>query len=422
MQFFKQVSAIILGVLFVSFFGGRSISAQPNPIDSQWQEDLSTFAEQLQARHINLFHSISSEKFHSHVERLREMEHDLSPSEQRVALMRLARKIGDGHTAVPLWSDSVRRFPFEVSLIDHSVIVTGTTEAHIGFLGAELLSVNQVPVRDIQSELEQIVPFVENAYSLRVRTGLYFLVEDLLAGIGLATPGEPVELLFSQGKTEQSVEVTSIDQVAFEKGITRRISTENPEAYFQRNSHGTETLWFGDRDDGKTIYIQFERYPSAERMQEFSEILLTHVRERGSENVIIDLRNNFGGDFFTGLLLASYLNLADSIDWDDGAYVLIGNRTFSAAMSNAAQFKQILNAKLVGAPTGARPCGYQDIGQFELPNSALVVTHSKRRFCFIDTSEDSIFPDHLIVPLTDDYLNSTDRVLEWVVQDIAKRR
>lgn len=419
MQSFKRASARILSVLMFSVCGA-GVSAQPGSTSSQWQQDLNTFSQELQARHINVFHSITAEAFHAHIEKLRILEHDLSPSERRVALMRLARKIGDGHTAVPLWSDSIRRFPFEVSLIDQAVVVTGTAEDYVELLGAELVSVNQVPVRDIQSELAQIVPFVENEYSLRVRTGLYFLVEDLLAGIGVTTPGEPVELLFSQGQTVRSVEVTSIDQVAFENGITRRISTQDPEAYFVRNPDGSDTLWFGDRDDGKTIYIRFDRYPSAEQMQKFGEALLTHIRRHGSDSVIIDLRNNFGGDFFTGLLLASYLNLADSIDWDNGTYVLIGNRTFSAAMSNAAQFRQILNAKLVGAPTGARPCGYQDMGQFELPHSALVVTHSKRRFCFIDTVEDSIFPDILIVPNLEDYLASNDRVLEWVVKDIAK--
>lgn len=421
MKSFKRISTRILGILFVSL-SGSSISAQTSPTVSQWQYDLSTFTEELQARHIDLFHSISSEEFHSQIEELRELKHELSPSEQRVALMRLTRKIGDGHTAVPLWSDTIRRFPFEVSLIDQSVIVTGTTEVHIELLGAELVSVNQVPVADIKSELEQIVPFVENAHSLRVRTGLYFLVEDLLAGIGLTVPGEPVELAFSKDQIVRSIETTSIDQITFERGIAHRISTRNPEAHFLRNSDGTDTLWFGDRDDGKTIYIQFDRYPSAEQMQKFSSTLLAHIRQHGSDSVIIDLRRNFGGDFFTGLLLASYLNLADSIDWEDGAYVLIGNRTFSAAMSNAAQFRQILNAKLVGAPTGGRPCGYQDMGQFELPNSALVVTHSKRRFCFIDTADDSILPDHLIVLKTEDYLASTDRVLEWVLQDIENRR
>jgi len=418
---FGRVKASVLGFLLVSMCS-VSISAEPISTDSPWQSYLSFFAEELEARHIDLFHSISPEEFHLEIERLKELENALTPSEQRVALMRLARRIGDGHTAIPLWSDAIRRYPFEVSLIDQSVIVTGTTESHSELLGAELVRVNQVPVSVIKSKLEQIVPFVENAHSLRVRTGLYFLVEDLLSGIGVTASGAPVKLVFRQDRAEVSIETSSIDQVAFETTITHRIVARNPKAYFLRNANGTDTLWFGDRDDGKTIYIQFDRYPSAEQMQDFSSSLLSHIREHGSNSVIIDLRKNFGGDFFTGLLLASYLNLADTIDWEDGTYVLIGNRTFSAAMSNAAQFRQILNAKLVGAPTGARPCGYQDMGQFELPNSGMIVTHSKRRFCFIDTAADSILPDQLIEPKLEDYLDSTDRALDWVIQDIAQRR
>lgn len=86
--------------------------------------------------------------------------------------------------------------------------------------------------------------------------------------------------------------------------------------------------------------------------------------------MVIDFRGNGGGDFFVGLTLAYYLNLADSIDWRSGVYVLTDKYTFSAGVSNAAQYRQILNARIVGEPTGGNPVGYQDMGSFILPNSS----------------------------------------------------
>lgn len=409
----------MLAILLALHFEVKSVAEEASGT-SEWQEDLSYLIEALEARHIDLYHTISAQDFEAEMERLRDVGEALSPQQRRVALMHLLRRVGDGHTGAPLWSDSIHRFPFEVSLIDGAAIVTGTTDSYRDLLGAELVRLNQFSVAEIKSKLEQIVPFVENQHSLRVRTGLYFLVEDLLVGLGYVQADAPIELTFRQGQDLLMVEASAIDQVTYEKEVVHRLLPRKPELYFERHPSVASSLWFGEREDGKTIYIQFDRYPSFEDMQRFGEALLTHMRHRGSEHVIIDLRRNFGGDFFVGLTLASYLNLADSVDWEDGVYVLIGNRTFSAAMSNAAQFRQILNARLVGAPTGARPCGFQDMGQFELPNSSLIVTYSKRRFCFVDTAHDSVLPDHSIELEESDYLGSSDRVLDWVLEDISR--
>lgn len=102
-------------------------------------------------------------------------------------------------------------------------------------------------------------------------------------------------------------------------------------------------------------------------------------------------------------------------------YTLIDNVTFSAAMSNAAQFSQILNSKLVGSPTGARPEGYQDMGQFTLPNSGLEVTFSKRLYSFKDGQRDALYPDVNVEISIEDYRNAYDRQLRWVLSDIAHR-
>jgi hypothetical protein len=98
--------------------------------------------------------------------------------------------------------------------------------------------------------------------------------------------------------------------------------------------------------------------PHQGAMIEFADKVYTALETTEARNIVIDFRENFGGNFFIGLLLAANLVALDTIDWKEGVYVLISGKTFSAAMSNAAQFVSILNARLVGEPTGANPCGY----------------------------------------------------------------
>ena len=151
-------------------------------------------------------------------------------------------------------------------------------------------------------------------------------------------------------------------------------------------------------------------------MQVFGEQLVTNIQENQIEQVIIDMRENGGGDLYVGTVLAYALNLADSIDWKNGVFVLTSHKTFSAATSNAALFKQLLNAKIVGQPTGSNPNGYQDMDSFTLPHSNLVITYSKRLFRLSNRENSALQPDLMINQTRDDLYKNVDSVLKELLQ------
>ncbi len=113
--------------------------------------------------------------------------------------------------------------------------------------------------------------------------------------------------------------------------------------------------------------------------------------------------------------------MADGIDWKSGVYVLTDKVTFSAATSNASQFRQMLNAKIVGEPTGSNPTGYQDMGEFTLPNSGMIVTYSKRLFKFQDKSTQGVQPDIHIKYDWKSYSNGIDNMMQWVINEIKEK-
>ena len=130
------------------------------------------------------------------------------------------------------------------------------------------------------------------------------------------------------------------------------------------------------------------------------------------------MRENGGGDLYVGVVLAYALNLADSIDWKNGVYVLTSPKTFSAATSNTALYKQLLNATVVGEPTGSNPTGYQDMDQFQLPNSKLIITYSKRKFVLSPTVTQGIQPDELLHYNWNDYKSGKDNITQWVIKNL----
>ena len=290
----RKISAVLLILLLSACGYGQDNLAR-------WEQDLEFYSQQLIKNHIALFHTLRKDEFRIEIARIKTDIRHKNEDEILVDLMRLTRKINDGHTSFPLWGREFATFPVGLKLVGGELRVVSTSAQYKSVLGAKLISV----------------------------------LSD---------------------------------------------------------------------------------------MEKFAKDLLHFIDDNKSENLVIDLRDNYGGDFFVGLKLAQFLVLADTINWRSGVYTLIDNVTFSAAMSNAAQFSQLLNSRLVGSPTGARPSGYQDMGQFTLPNSKLTVTYSKRLYHFKEDKRDALYPDVHVEPSIDDYVNGYDRALRWIMDDINENK
>ena len=132
--------------------------------------------------------------------------------------------------------------------------------------------------------------------------------------------------------------------------------------------------------------------------------------------LIIDMRDNGGGDNSVGYAeILKPIEARPDLNARGHLFVLIGPLTFSAAMNNAAQFQSETNAILVGQTIGERPNSYQELRQFRLPNSHLVVRASTLWYAFRKTGPNVIAPDKEIIPTWDDLKNGRDPALDWVL-------
>lgn len=97
--------------------------------------------------------------------------------------------------------------------------------------------------------------------------------------------------------------------------------------------------------------------------------------------------------------------------------MIIGRQTYSAAMSNATDFRKETHAILVGEPTGARPNGFQESYRFVLPHSQLSISCSTRFYQFQAEDTPAVVPDKLIEPSWDAYQAGRDPVMEWILKE-----
>lgn len=413
----KKYSILIICLLLFCKTFSQSIGIE------NWSKDIDFYKTNLEQKHINLYHKISKTEFEEELKQIKSTLHEKSDLNIIIDLMRLTQKIGDGHTAFSLRGTATHLFPIEIYKVQEQWRVIKTTKKHKHLLGKILTNIDGKSINKITGEVSKIAQYIENKQSEIIRTGKYTMISELLFGLKLTKSEFKADFTFvDDDMKETSLSLTAIDSKDYySKTDFESFQIIIPEIQKPISSK-YDYLWFSPIKNTKGIYIKFESYPSFDEMEKFGKSVLNYINKNKVKQVVIDLRNNGGGDFFVGTFLVYYLNLADSIDWKSGVYVLTDKVTFSAGTSNASQFRQILNAKIVGEPTGSNPTGYQDMGQFTLPNSGMIVTYSKRLFRFQEKITKGVQPDVLIEYNWKSYSKGIDNIMEWVINDIQGKK
>lgn len=387
---------------------------------ANWTSDINFFQTQLERNHINLYHSVSKKDFESELSGLKRSLPNYNKYQVMVEMMRITRLIGDGHTLYGYWAMGYPRFPVYLRLFGNELRVIKTTVEYRYLLGKKLNAIDGTEINELINLISPVVQGVDNQHSLEHFLPNTVNVAEVLFGLKITKELNIANFEFTDDNgINQSVILNSIPHEKLQSELTEVLneSTVN----LAKPLKSTNGIWLSADVQKNTGYIRFDSYPGYLKMLLFAKGVEKQLIEHQIKYLIIDFRGNGGGNFFEGLVLAQMLVTIDSLDWEHGIYVLIGKETFSADVSNAAQFKQILNAKLVGETTGGNPYGYQDADSFLLPNSTWTVQYSKRLFRMQDYQTYGLVPDIKIESDWSDYKQNRDIQLEWILNDISSK-
>lgn len=395
--------------------------AQESRIE-QWKSDLKTYQTELEQHHIDLYNQISQADFEHELHAIEASVETKTDLDLILDLMRLTQRIGDGHTAVSLRNQPTHYFPFGLRYISNGWRIVKAGKVHENLLGKTLVAIDGHPVQEVAEQLKPLVQYVENPNSVLFRIGDYMSVSEYLYGLHLIKDPTKITITVSDDDSvTHDFTLDAIDRNSFLNGMQFSVLSAGIPQITKPEDPFKDFLWYTSVKGTQALYICFQSFPAFEEMEEFGTELYQYILENKIKQVIVDLRGNSGGDLYVGLFFAYALNLADPLDWKNGIYLMTDQYTYSAATSDAALFRQLLNAKVVGMPTGSNPAGYQDLGEFTLPNSNLVITYSKRHFRLQREENTALQPDEMIPHDWAAYKNGRDVMLEWIVNDISSK-
>lgn len=400
--------------------------AGPEPIPGQqarataWRTDLEVLGTQLEARHPDLYHSISREAFRAGLAEIRDRVTSLSDDGIALALARLLARVEDGHTLVPLrWDESLayRRLPLEFIRTREGLFVLGADSSLTNVAGSRVVRIGSLPVEQALDSLTTLISF-DNAWTARSDVAGYAAVPEILHGLGITSSREQTRLVVERRDgTRREIVVDAVDRDAAVR--------------WDYGAYGASAPWLARRDDpywltvlpdDSVAYVQFnraDRDKEEESVAEFGRRVWRLVKEGAVRRIVLDLRWNHGGSrwrarHLLGALVAAEHELGASRSArarSPGGHLvtLIGPGTFSAANMFALDLELHTNTALVGLPTGGKPNHFGEVGRFRLPESGMEIRHSVyyRQATHPRDTRPAIFPD---------------RRVEWTARDVFAGR
>ena len=388
-------------------------NGQLTPPTLKWHEDLMFLAKQLVKRHANAFHFISPETFQAEIDRLDAQLPTMNSDQIFVGMDQIANSIGDGHTYIRI-PDDAPAFPVEFERFgdDYRLTEAAPAASMSDVIGHKLIAVDGVPIDRVRTLLLTLTPADETQALRDLRACLLLNNGLVLYGLGITSNRDHVSYTFETKAGQLTLNLPASSPMP--RSAWLRAATTVP-LYRQ---HPGEPLWCLPFEKERAVYCSFQSYKN---LRESSKAMLDLLHEKQPQYLILDLRLNKGGDFGLGLkYLIKPIRKMRGINRSDHLSVLIGPRTFSAAMSNAAQFHDRTKALLVGQPIGEKPNSYQEAREMVLPNSHWTVRCSIKFYKFTKSSENLIRPDKEIPETWDDYNSGRDPVLDWVLQQSAR--
>lgn len=387
-----------------------------NMRNAKWIEDIEQLSQELPIRHANLFFSLEKEEFYKQIEILKSNIEILDNYEIQVEVGKIVASVKDAHTYVHMHVRYV--CPFNMYWFNDGLYITSVYTEYKAILGRKIIAINDLPIEEVSNNLSSIISF-ENMNYFKALLPKYLPAVELLYGLGIVNDINNLKLTYEESENQLKYinispllinEIDNLEMVELEG----KCNDGTLPLYRQ---HINENYCFKYLDKNKIIYFKYNKCREREnkKIEDFINELIDFIENNEIEKLVIDLRDNSGGNSSLLDPFIEYLANNQKLNMEGKLFVIIGRETFSSALLNALSLKEKTKAIFLGEPTGGKPNCYGEVEKFTLRNYGLTIFYSTQYYDVIgDDSVMTLVPDVKIEVTIEDYINRVDPVFEYI--------
>jgi len=388
--------------------------------DDAWRADLDFLVQESQRLHVGFDRPAFSAAFVDAAAQLRRDIPMLSDARIQLEMRALLVRLGDGHTNL---FPQFTRLPIDFYRFSDGLFVIQGSGVGSDLVGSRVLAIGSLSAEDA---LRQVARFVSRDNETAVSyIGAAMLAQPIVLHAMDAIPDTarvPLTVRDARGA------VRTMNLGSARTGPAMLVLRSPPAATTPAPLYlkDAATLWFEPLPDARALYLQYNAvaHPQGETTAQFAERLKAALRDSQSEHLIVDIRQNSGGNtFLYPPLLNAIIHFRESSP-DHRVWVIIGRRTFSAAQNFASTLdRYITDAIFVGEPTGSRPNFVGESPPVVLPHSGQRASISSRYHQNADFTDERnwIAPDVPAALTSADYFANRDPALDAILSLIRTR-
>lgn len=379
--------------------------------DEGWRHDIDYLEAEVKRVNPDYHDRPLPEVFERSYRSLRAAVPKLSNEQIYTGMSRMLATLNQGHTNlwpfIPATKVSFRALPVRFYIFPEGVFIVAAL-GNEDLVGAQLIAIENTPAMEALRRIRDIHA-ADSGMEILWLGPLDLSLAQELKGLGIAKRTDQIQITVrvpSGATITRTLTTTAVD------GMKLPAPPGTAPLAF---SHPDKNHWLQTMPDAQAEYVQVNQIADDpdETLEAFGLRLRNVLKDESIHNVILDLRNNNGGNTFTYVEL---LRTLISFSSQDGhlLYVLIGRGVYSAAANLVTDLERLASPTFIGEPTSMTGNNYGDESQLTLPYSGIWggLPGVKWQLGYPYDARRSIVPQVPVRMTAADYFAGRDPVLE----------
>jgi hypothetical protein len=371
----RGLAAVALGAALGVTAGACSGPAPASARDRDWQQDIAYLARELPAVRAAGLGTVSQAAWHAAAARLQAAVPHLTDGQIIAGLAQLVAMLHDDETLVEFPPGPF--LPLDAQWVGGGLYLLAIPAADRGLLGARLLAVDGHPVAQVLARAGTTVDAEDPQLLSNTETGT---LDDLglLHALGLtASPAAAVLTVQTRAGTQQAVRLTATGSGfpgwAFWLADQGPGLAHVPLPLYRQDA--TQPYWLRVLPAQHAVYLKYNQCLPDSGFQKLAAQALALLRAHPDYRLIVDLRDNGGGDSGPFQSLISGLQADSRLSAPGRVIGLVNQFTDSSATVDAQSLKQA-GAVLIGQPPADPIDEWGNEQTFRLPHSGLLIQYT----------------------------------------------